>query len=302
VSPAAEIVEYMQAIHAAYPNVKIGMNEPIPWYWWESYPEHMGRSAPDLKECVDALLAAVEAAGEKLWFFHADSPFEYSESPPAGFDGWAKLVAIQDYVQSRGLSFGLYHNSSEGGQNSDKVFFERTLLGLDRLIAAGGDPEHFVVQSWYPHPDASMPEEPTPLPQNEGDVYPFTYLMKEFMQASGAAFRAFESAFVVKNDANETVAWLDDEGNLVVGGTVLENVTPRATAGADVLVKDFDGNVVAVITSSGDVGLAGSVYEGQGTLSAPGGSLLFKNGVGEVVAYVSATGDLYLRGTVTSGP
>ena len=83
---------------------------------------------------------------------------------------------------------------------------------------------------------------------------------------------------------------------------MFENVTPRATAGADVLVKDFDGNVVTVITSSGDVGLAGAVYEGQGTLSPSGGSLLFKNGTGEVVAYVSATGDLYLRGTVTSGP
>ena len=62
---AAEIAEYMEAIHAAYPNVKIGMNEPIPWYWWESYAEHLGRAAPDLKECIDALLAAVEAAGEK---------------------------------------------------------------------------------------------------------------------------------------------------------------------------------------------------------------------------------------------
>ncbi len=299
---AAEIVEYMQAIHAAYPNVKIGMNEPIPWYWWESYPEHMGRSAPDLKECIDALLDACGAGGEKLWFFHADSPFEYSESPPAGFDGWAKLAAIQDYVQSRGLWFGLYHNSSEGGSNSDKLFFERTLLGLERLIAAGGDPDHFIVQSWYPHPSACMPESPSPLPQNEGDVYPFVYLVKEFMQASGAALRTYESALVVKNGANETVAWLDDEGNLVLAGTLMESAAPRGTGEGELLVRDGEGTVVAAVYGNGDMALMGAVHEEESALVAPAGSVVFKNGAGEIVGYVSGAGDLYLTGTVRVGP
>jgi len=296
---AAEIVEYMQSIHAAYPDIKIGMNEPIPWYRWESYPEHLGRSAPDLKECIDALLAACAAAGEQLWFFHADSPYEYSNNPPAGFDGWAKLVAIQDYVQQQGLWFGLYHNSSDGGNNSDKIFFERTLLGLDELMAAGGDPDHFIVQSWYPHPSACMPENPDPLPQDEGDIYPFTYLMKQFMMASGAAFPL---RLRINNVIGETVAGVDVAGNMFIAGSLAESSEPPVTESSDLIIKDGDGNIVAAMDSTGNLVLAGFVHGGQPSLTPPAASLVIENRADEALAYFTSIGDLYLIGQLVSGP
>jgi len=299
---AGEIVEYMKKIHSEYPGIKIGMNEPVPWYWWESYPEHMGRPAPDLKECIDALLAACAAEGETLWFVHADCPYEYANDPPAGFDGWAKLVAMQEYVQGLGIPFGLMHNSRDGGNDSDKLYFERTMLGLQKLLAAGGDPWEFALQSWYTHPLAVLPEDPDPLPQNEGDIYPFTYLTKEFMIASGALFPADYRGFKVTRGDGEILAWVSEAGDLTLEGSLIENTTARGTGGSDLLVKDEEGTVVAVVTSSGDMALLGTAYEGQSTLSPPAGSLVFKNGAGEAVGYISAVGDLYLRGSVTSAP
>ncbi len=294
---AAEIVEYMEKIHSEYPDIKIGMNEPVPWYWWESYPEHMGRPAPDLKECMDAVLAACADAGEKLWFFNADCPYEYANDPPAGFDGWAKLVAIQEYLQGLGLPFGLMHNSRDGGNESDKVFFERTMDGLNLFLAAGGDPQEFAVQSWYEHPSACLPEDPDPLPQNEGDVYPITYLTKELMTATGATFPFDRRAFRITNRAGETVARIDFEGNLTLAGSLVESGTPAATSGSDFLVKNAVGGVVAAVDDGGNLELMGSVYESQGSLVAPAGSLVIKSG-DEVVVYISSGGDLYLRGAV----
>jgi len=295
-------VEYMKKIHSEYPGIKIGMNEPVPWYWWESYPEHMGRSAPDLKECIDALLAACAAQGETLWFVHADCPYEYADDPPAGFDGWAKLVAMQEYVQGLGIPFGLMHNSRDGGNDSDKLYFDRTMLGLEKLLAAGGDPWEFALQSWYTHPLAAIPEEPEPLPQNEGDIYPFTYLTKEFMTASGAFFPADYRGFKVARSDGEILALVSDDGNLRVEGSVLENTTPRATGGSEFVVRDEGGSVIAAVYDSGNLVLAGTVHDNESSLNPPDGSLIFKNAAGEVVGYVSPAGDLYLGGTVTGGP
>jgi len=105
-----------------------------------------------------------------------------------------------------------------------------------------------------------------------------------------------------KNLAGDTLAKLDNAGNLQVSGELRENSTPRGSGGADFLIKATGGSVAAGIYTNGDVILRGSAYENQTSLVPPVGSFIVKNGSGDVVAYITQDGDLYLAGEAVSVP
>jgi hypothetical protein len=166
-----ELVAYVETVRARLPEVRIGIIEPVPWYEVEEY----GTSLPnvrwgDLLEILALLLDALEERGERLDFFHADSPYSYNERL-RDREGWEKLRTVQEFVQARGVRFGLIYNTAMGGGSSDRQFFVETMRGLARFEQAGGEPDDFVVQTWYRHPEEVLPENKT---------YTFFYLVNKF--------------------------------------------------------------------------------------------------------------------------
>ncbi|MFQ6092280.1 MAG: dockerin type I domain-containing protein [bacterium] len=166
---AREVADYMEAIHAVYPACSIGLIEPVPWYTVDTFAVYPGpNNYGDLPAILDILLDTLSSRGETLAFFHADCPYNYAE----GTDwGWAKLAALQDFVLSRGVQFGLIYNSQTGGFQSDSLFYHETLGSVEQFAAAGGNPDHAVLQSWYEHPTHLLPET---VP------FTFTYLLREY--------------------------------------------------------------------------------------------------------------------------
>lgn len=166
---AESLAVYMSAMRQTYPGVRIGLIEPVPWYRVGTHPSHPGNDFGDLPRLLDTAATVRALRGEHLDFVHADSPYDYNQAHPTG---WQKLRAWQDSVRLRGIRFGLTYNSDVGGATSDQMFHQSSLAALDAFLAVGGAPDDFILQSWYPYP-MSMAPETTP--------YTFTYLVKHFI-------------------------------------------------------------------------------------------------------------------------
>lgn len=153
---ANELADYMYAVRQVIPNVKFGWIEPVPWYTVPPYPNHPGNNYGDLIKTMDTVLRVLNIRGEQLEFFHADSPYDYSEN--AVTQGWKKLKVVEDHVRSKGLRFGLIFNTDIGGNTSDSMFYAQTMDGWPKYTAQNGNPDDIIVQSWYQLPTLSMPE------------------------------------------------------------------------------------------------------------------------------------------------
>jgi len=58
----------------------------------------------------------------------------------------------------------LIANSERGGMQSDALFAEETQKMVDAYRKAGGRPDRWIVQSWYPNPKRIAPEtDPTTM-------------------------------------------------------------------------------------------------------------------------------------------
>jgi len=166
---AQELVDFIRPLRQAHPGVQVGLIEPVPWFWVGEYPNHPGNDFGDLPALLDTLQAVLAGAGDGIDFFHADSPYDWTEAHPAK---WAKLVELEREVEARGLSFGLIYNTENDGFATDKLFYDQTLAALDAFWAAGGTPDHFVVQSWYAVPTRMGPE---------GLAFTFANVMRDFI-------------------------------------------------------------------------------------------------------------------------
>jgi hypothetical protein len=166
---SVEILEWMQAVRAAHPHIRFGLTEPVPWFHVGPYPNHPGNDFGDLLALVDTLMAVLATGGERIEFFQADSPYDWTELHPAG---WEKLLLLELELRRRGISFSLIYNSEAGGTTSDEAYYVETLAALDTHWSKGGRSDHLVVQSWYPMPSRMGPET---------EAFTFANLMRDFM-------------------------------------------------------------------------------------------------------------------------
>eukprot|EP00039_Didymoeca_costata_P032430 m.37808 g.37808 ORF g.37808 m.37808 type:complete len:669 (+) comp9354_c0_seq4:68-2074(+) len=163
-----EGVKYVKMISTLLPKIQFGMNEPVPWYNVGNY-SHINMTYPkyqmdrDLPTIIQTFLHALEDEGApKLEYFHADSPYEYNNGQIGqDYNGYAKLIALQEAVQSYGIRFGKYFNSQDGGlaKNNDELFYLRTIADGKSFQAASGGmlPQDTIVESWFPRPSKLLP-------------------------------------------------------------------------------------------------------------------------------------------------
>lgn len=109
--------------------------------------------------------------------------------------------------------------------------------------------------------------------------------------------------FYVNNALNEIVAWFDTYGNLVLKGTLTQNMVglEENPEHDEFRVKNSTGADVAIIdTTNGNMDIKGWLYEEQATLTPPTNSFIIKNSSNEVVCYIDTSGNLYLKGKLYS--
>jgi hypothetical protein len=171
---ATQLLTYVQLQRAALPGVQIGLIEPVPWYSVGAYAPNPGNDYGDLPQLLDTLTTVLASGGQHIDYFHADSPYDFDQANP---NGWNKLVALAAAVRGHGLRFGLICNSDFGGNNGDQLFHDQTLASFAAFKAAGGRSDDIMVQSWYPYPSAMAPETQS---------YTFTNVAKDLIAAYDA--------------------------------------------------------------------------------------------------------------------
>ena len=175
------LVVYIQTIHKQYPKIEIGLGVNFGWWDFKGHPSFMGnhswsKSGYEYNQVLDAVLAALDKAGEKITFVEADSPWDYmvvDKSPHHNrtVNETAKLLALEAYCRKKGLKFGYMINSEARKTNAEPEFYKQTLDMLKRYHLAGGRPDYYVVESWHAFTRTLLPED---------KAYSFTRLTRDF--------------------------------------------------------------------------------------------------------------------------
>ena len=104
--------------------------------------------------------------------------------------------------------------------------------------------------------------------------------------------------FVVENSSNEDVAWINEQGDLYLTGTLTESGTPTASGSDEFRIKDSNDTDVAIINlATGNMVIAGAVYEERTSMTGAN-HFIVKDSSGNAVAYIDDDGNLYLTGKV----
>jgi hypothetical protein len=168
-SAAREVCAYMKTMRRQFPAVKFVIIVNFPNWGWKGQPAFLvapGRGTPlnwgDAHVALEALFSAVKEAGQEIHAIQGDFPWRYyNESPTnavaATVDWPGRIRELERYARQKGTGFNLVTNS-ETGYLSAEAFARDSLKYLDTYLADGGRPDHFVVQSWYPHPERLLPE------------------------------------------------------------------------------------------------------------------------------------------------
>jgi len=163
-----ELIDYMKAVHAVHPDIKLGLITNFPNWHYGDYPSYHGHFVDygDYEVVLDTVVEAVEASGEKLYFVHADNPYDfYTGSFDSAFHpdptmiDWAqRLLDLEEQVNGLGLDFGLIYNSYTASTISDEIYYQDTIEYINAYEQAGGNPATMIIESWYDAPSVLLPE------------------------------------------------------------------------------------------------------------------------------------------------
>jgi len=166
---AREVAAYMKVMREKFPSVKFVIILNFPNWGWKGEPAfHVlaGRNDPmnwgDAHQAMETFFTALEEAGLTIHALQGDFPWRYFAEQPsdalaATVDWPGRILALEAYAREKKVGFHLTANS-ETGYVSARAFSGDSLKYLDSYLAAGGKPDRFVVQSWYPHPVDLLPE------------------------------------------------------------------------------------------------------------------------------------------------
>jgi hypothetical protein len=155
---ASEVSQFVQLVHAVYPDAEVGDTEPVPFYtpnivsqlsqWHDTYAAVSGRSFP---------------------FFVADMDWNNPSWPAI-----ANSVAAE--AHSRGMRFGIIY-TGDPSDSSDDMWASKAISRFETYQGmTGGNPDFVLFQSWDPHPAYCLPEtDPTTL----------TGVVRQYLYATG---------------------------------------------------------------------------------------------------------------------
>jgi hypothetical protein len=166
-----QLVIYMKTVRATYPDIQFFDISNFPnWGYRGGISYHaLGLNRQEWGDYFDVLQLLIRKsreAGVSISGVSVDNPYDYatgrtkshSLADPTQVNWMKRIVDLEKYVEGEGLEFNLMINCETAGGASDEEYYHDTLAFLDAYRAAGGSPKRYLVQSWYKHPVAVVPE------------------------------------------------------------------------------------------------------------------------------------------------
>lgn len=131
-----DVLTYAGAVRGIFPGAEIGVIGALATHggdWLDAYADLLGHGV--------------------VGYIHLDCPYEH-----IGVElGWPDICDIEAAVRRLGAEFGLLITTKEGGGESNEAWQAGVLASLDGCIDSGGAPRDYVIASWFPYPDRTLP-------------------------------------------------------------------------------------------------------------------------------------------------
>jgi hypothetical protein len=160
--------QFIQKVHAAFPNIHVGDTEPYPYF-----------SVAELEQWIVAL----EDRGVTLAHFHLDVDLENVRVHRRAVV--ADLQALAGFFHEHRIPFGVIFTSNWTAAGSDRAYFESTMDWIRTVNTAIGKPQHLMFQSWQGPAANGVHEVPINLPEDDLSAYSHTRLIIEGLAAFG---------------------------------------------------------------------------------------------------------------------
>ena len=171
-----QLFEMMDLWQQALPEVKVFVLTNFPNWGWKGdnayfnigfAPGSLGYG--DYHEVVNMILDQNDQTPSVLAGITIDNPYDYttgeaeSNQPEAiqGIDWLNRIRELEELVESREMEVNLIYNHAASGdftRGSPKDYSNETLTYIDVYEQVGGSPNGYMIQSWYFHPEAWVPE------------------------------------------------------------------------------------------------------------------------------------------------
>jgi hypothetical protein len=171
---ADELVDALQLHKAAHPETRYWLLTNFPNWGWRGDVSYHARGPlemdyGDYNQVLRIVLRKFNSAGIALDGLTVDNPYDYlvgehtsvNLADPKVIDWLTRVRSLEDFARRAALRFNLIANSERGGHQSDELFARDTLQMVDTYLKAGGRPDRWFVQSWYPYPKQMAPESTT---------------------------------------------------------------------------------------------------------------------------------------------
>ena len=157
----ADVVEFAQELDLRFPGIRLGIIDAL-----------VAKGKP-YRDTYMRLVSAMADAGFELDHIFLDHPWEQAQYGPSS---WDSILEAANHVRNTiGVAVGITHVSSEGGNTSSLAYRERTLDHYRRLSLGNHSFDHHILMSWFPYPDAELPED-------HPSDYPLTKILLELSQ------------------------------------------------------------------------------------------------------------------------
>ncbi|MEZ6196704.1 MAG: hypothetical protein R3F20_13420 [Planctomycetota bacterium] len=164
-----ELADYIEAMRAALGPVPVSLLVNFPNWGWRGEPAVTGTpEAPmrwgDYAAVLPEVVRVLAARGITLDGLVVDDPWEYlagrkgRDGAGPRVDAARRLRELATLAEEQGLACDVIANSEDGGAGSDAAFLEATDAMVEHLRRWGPRPRRLVLQSWYPHPVAVLPD------------------------------------------------------------------------------------------------------------------------------------------------
>ncbi len=181
---AQDVAQYINLVHAQFPNIKIGTVEAYPDPAMQTYPQAYNPSVGTTSVTrIQNYILELEQQGVQLPFFHLDVNSQAIQVYGANFN--ADLIALKNFFANRPyqIDFGVIFNENINYQaQTNQQYYTATLSFLNNVNSIIGVTQDEIFQSWHDYNDP-LKQLPSNLP--ETTAYVHTNLIVDGWQALG---------------------------------------------------------------------------------------------------------------------
>lgn len=151
-----DAVIYIRRIKNKYPEIKIGVVDATA----SLIAKNSDNSKEGYEEVFTSLVSKLNASEIDLDHIIIDTGTEISSGKRSpGLLEYNRLLKLENYIQEKlDVNAGIIVTSYDGGEVSDKVYYDEVMNFYTQYSKIGGNPDFYMLESWHKYPTKLLPD------------------------------------------------------------------------------------------------------------------------------------------------